>query len=124
MIQHWLTEKYTAHQYFGIGGVGDIETYVSSPTETIEEEALVGGVKARKIKFQDIDPVWKQKEQDWIDVEIQKERKTLKLHKPAIIDVKETIDEQIREVYAAQAVKARIKKKRKNKALAMILMRM
>ena len=88
--------------------------------------AVVGGVKARKIKYLDSDPLWKQKEKetDWVDVEIKKERKKLTLHKPVIIDVKETIDEQIREIYAAQAVKARIKKKRKNKAMSLILMNM
>lgn len=46
MIQHWVTERYTDHQFFGIGGFGLIETYVSSPTETVEEEvekAIVGG---------------------------------------------------------------------------------
>jgi len=122
MINHWSPEGFTSHQYFGIGGFGDIETYVSSPSKTIE--AVAGGVNPRNIKFEDIKPVWKQNEEkkDWIDKVIKRE--TLKLHKPDIINVSETIDEQIREIYQAQAVKQRIKKKRKNKAMAMLLMGM
>jgi len=89
----------------------------------VEVEDLTGGVK--KIIFKDIEPVWKQKEKetDWVDVEITKERKKLKLHKPDIINIKATIDEQIKEIYTAQAVKARIKKKRRNKAMTEILLR-
>ena len=90
------------------------------------DAVVAGGVKARKIKFKNIDPIWKQKEEktDWIDTVIAKESKKLKLHKPEIINVADTVDEQIREIYQAQAVKARIKKKRKQKALTMILMEM
>jgi len=94
--------------------------------EAAPVEELTGGVKARKVKYLDSEPLWKQKEKetDWIDEEIAKEKKKLTLHKPVIIDVKETIDAQIREIYTAQAVAKRIRKKRINKAMVKILMGM
>ena len=85
---------------------------------------LTGGVKARKIKFKDIDPVWKQKEQltDSVDLQIVRElKKSLKQHKPDIIDVKGEVEAQIRAIYHNQEVKKVIKKRNRQKALAMIL---
>jgi len=35
MIRHWTSEAFTAHQYFGAGGFGDIETYISSASITL-----------------------------------------------------------------------------------------
>lgn len=113
---------------FGLGGAmwQPQGSYANKEEGEIVDTALVGGVKARKIKYLDSDPLWKQKEKetDWVDIEIAQEKKKLKLHKPDIINVSETIDEQIRGIYSAQAVAKRIKKKRNNKAMTMILMNM
>lgn len=92
---------------------------VPEPTE------LTGGVKARKVKYEHIEPVWKQKETDSIDVQIVRElKKSLKQHKPDIIDVKGEVEAQIRAIYHNQEIKKVIKKRKRQKALAIILMDM
>ena len=85
MIQHWVTEKYTSHQYFGIGGFGDIETFVSDPLEvelavTEEAEVFTGGwtfayeqeVAKRKKKHKELERLEAkaQKIQDKVDREL------------------------------------------------------
>ena len=77
---------------------------------------LTGGVKA-KIYHEDVEPLWKQKEYepDWIDLEIAKELKKLPQHKPDILEI------EAKGVYSTDEVKKRLKKKRRNKAIAMLL---
>jgi len=108
------------------GGSRSLYGSFAGKVEQVIEE-LVGGVKARKIKFKDIEPVWKQKDQlvDSVDLQVVRElKKSLKQHKPDIIDVKGEVEAQIRAIYHNQEVKKVIKKRKKQKALALILMEM
>ena len=86
---------------------------------------LTGGVKARKIKYEEVIPLWKQPVVDTVDLQIVRElKKSLKQHKPDIIDVSGEVEAQIRAIYHNQEVKKVIKKRKRQKAMAMILMEM
>lgn len=117
--------SFSGAQVTRLGLYGGTRPLYGDFTGKAEQEVveLTGGAK-RKIVYEDIEPLWKQEERktDWVDQVIAKEKIKLKQHKPDIIQVADTIDEQIREIYQAQAVRA--KRKRKNKAMALILMEM